>query len=353
MPRLIIVALHSIAVLAILGGGLYLAFSYLQQHFTSSDKGQEAQKFRRQIWQVVAVLVSILFAILLLPLGEMRSDLLQLYGLVLSATIALSSTTLVGNALAGIMLRTIRTCKPGDHITVGNHFGRISEMDLLHTEIQNEIGGDLTTLPNLYLVTHPVRVMRDPGTILSVELSLGYDAPRREIERLLVEAAVATGLDQPFVEIRNLGDFSVTYSVSGVLNDVGSLLKKRRELRARVMDTLHGAGVEIVSPTFMNTRSYSPDRAFISEVSAGVDEALENSPDALIFDKATQARSIEELREKLLSQECKLQECNELIANSGKEQVTEAAARKRDSIQAGVDRLRSLIEAKEAKLNDG
>jgi small-conductance mechanosensitive channel len=351
MSSFVFLSLQSIAVLAILGGGLYLAFSYLQQHFVGKE--MEQHNFRRQIWHVVAVLVAILLAILLLPLGDMRSDLLQLYGLVLSATIALSSTTLVGNALAGIMLRTIRTCKPGDHITVGDHYGRISEMDLLHTEIQNEIGGDLTTLPNLYLVTHPVRVMRDPGTILSVELSLGYDTPRRKVEQLLVQAAEATELGQPFVEIRKLGDFSVTYSISGVLNDFGSLLKKRRELRARVMDALHGAGVEIVSPTFMNTRSYAPDRTFISEVPAGVDVALEDSPDALIFDKATQAKSIEELREKLQSQEARLKECDELIANSGKAQVSEAAARNRAAIQSRIDRLRSLIEAKEAKLNGG
>ena len=71
--------------------------------------------------------------------------MLQLYGIVLSATIALSSTTLVGNAMAGIMLRTLRNFSPGDYVHVGDYFGRISEMDLLHTEIQTE-ERDLTTL---------------------------------------------------------------------------------------------------------------------------------------------------------------------------------------------------------------
>ena len=126
------------------------------------------------------MLVGILFLILFLPLGDtLRGQLLSLYGLIISATIALSSTTLVGNIMAGIMLKTIGNCRPGYYITVGDYFGRISEMDLLHTEIQTE-ERDLTTLPNMYLVTHPVRVMQTSGTVIYVELSLGYDVSRHQ-----------------------------------------------------------------------------------------------------------------------------------------------------------------------------
>ena len=59
---------------------------------------------------------------------------------------------------------------------------------MLRTEIQTE-RRNLTTFPNLYLVTNPVRVMRSSGTVISVEVSLGYDVSRHLVEKLLLEAA--------------------------------------------------------------------------------------------------------------------------------------------------------------------
>ena len=91
-------------------------------------------------------------------------------------------------------------------------------MDLLHTEIQTE-ERDLTTLPNLYLISNPIRVMRQSGTLLSVEVSLGYDVSRHTVEQLLVQAALDTGLESPYLQILNLGDFSVSYRISGLLKE--------------------------------------------------------------------------------------------------------------------------------------
>lgn len=183
-------------------------------------------------------------------------------------------------------LKTIKAARPGYCITVGDHFGRITTMDLMHTEIQTE-ERDLTTLPNTYLVSNPVRVMRTSGTLLYVELSLGYDISRREIEELLLAAATETGLESPFVQIRDLGDFSVTYRISGLLTDVNRLIDKRRELRARTMDGLHAAKIEIVSPSFMNTRVYESSEQFVPELVVGADPIdPDMSTDALIFGKA-------------------------------------------------------------------
>jgi hypothetical protein len=40
----------------------------------------------------------------------------------------------VGNVMAGIMLKTIKSCRPGYYNTVGDHLGRITTMGLL-TEV--------------------------------------------------------------------------------------------------------------------------------------------------------------------------------------------------------------------------
>lgn len=47
------------------------------------------------------------------------------------------------------------------------------------------LDADLTTLPNLYLVINPVTTLRESGTVVGAEVSLGYDVPRQKIEQLL------------------------------------------------------------------------------------------------------------------------------------------------------------------------
>lgn len=332
---------------------LALAVKFTNARLLAHYDGRPHLKFRRQLIQIGGVLIVVLSVILFMPFGSvLRGQLLSLYGLIISATIALSSTTLVGNVMAGIMLKTIGNCRPGNYITVGDYFGRISEMDLLHTEIQTE-ERDLTTLPNLYLVTHPVRVMRDSGTLLFVELSLGYDVSRHLIEELLVKAAEACELESPFVQIRNLGDFSVTYRISGLLKEVNRLLDKRRELRRRTMDALHKEGIEIVSPTFMNTRSLSKGHAVVAEVDKDADDVkLGPSTDALVFDKAEKAESVERLREMLTEIDTRIKACKKTVAEAASEKSVQAAEAEMNTLDERKIRLETLINRKEAKISN-
>ena len=345
----LMIILQAVATIIVLVLAARFANNRLVRHF----EGKPHLAFRRQLIQLAGVLAIILALILFLPLNtELRGQLLGLYGIVVSATVALSSTTLVGNVMAGIMLKTIKSCRPGYYITVGDHFGRVTTMDLLHTEIQTE-ERDLTTLPNLYLVSNPVRVMRTSGTLLYVELSLGYDVSRHEIEKLLLAAATETELESPFVQIRELGDFSVTYRVSGLLTEVNRLLDKRRELRARTMDALHAAGIEIVSPNFMNTRNFDTNEQFIPDVGA-IDEPVDTGPstDALVFDKAEEAESVTKLQEKLEEPRDRIRVCKELAGDKGKPDVATAAAAEIESLEKKVERLTALIDRKEAKISE-
>ena len=250
-----------------------------------------------QITLAAIALFGTFTVVVALPLdSETRGQVLGLIGVVLSAMIALSSTTLLGNAMAGVMLRIVGNFRAGDYIDVGGHFGRVSERGLFHVEIQTE-DRDLTTLPCAYLVTNPVKVVRASGTVVSAKLSLGYDVDHATAERLLGEAAVAAELDEPFVWVAELGDFSVTYRVAGFLTDVDGLLGRRSRLRAAILDTLHGAGIEIVSPGFMNQRPLAdgermiPARAAPSVAEGAAGDA---SVEEKLFDKAEEAKAEEE-----------------------------------------------------------
>jgi small-conductance mechanosensitive channel len=343
----VLLLLRILVIAALLG----LAISFANKRLVKYFDGRPHLKFRLQLLQIGGFLLAILIVILFMPFDDvLRGQLLSLYGLIISATIALSSTTLVGNVMAGLMLKTIGTFRPGDYITVGDYFGRITEMDLMHTEIQTE-ERDLTTLPNLFLVTNPVRVMHKSGTVISVELSLGYDVSRTKIEEILTEAAAETGLESPYVQIRELGDFSVTYRVSGMLKEIKHLIDRRRELRAKTMDKLHAAGIEIVSPTFMNTRAYDKNSKFVGKVTAGdVEAASGPSMDSLVFDKADKAESVSMLREKLGETQARIKACEDLIRESTDEQAKLAAESEKQGLEERVQRLKALIDRKEAKI---
>ena len=244
----------------------------------------------RQLLVIGCWVLAILLVLISLPISETtRGQLLSLTGLIITALIALSSTTLVANAMAGVLLRIVNSFHPGDYIRVGENFGRVTERGLFHTEVQTE-DRDLLTLPNMHLITNPVTVVHKTGTIISATLTLGYDLHHKQVADLLKQAAVDAQLLDPFVHIRELGDFSISYRVGGRLEDVDGLITARSRLRAHVLDTLHGAGLEIVSPSFMNQRPQTDGQKAIPQPYV-VRRAVENEQkvEDIIFDKAEEA----------------------------------------------------------------
>ena len=270
------------------------------------------QRLPREFTMLALMAFGLMIVILMMPMSDTtRGQIFSLLGIVLTGVIGLSSTTFVANAMAGLMLRTVKSFRPGDFIRIGEQFGRVTERGLFHVEIQTQ-DRDLTTFPNLYIVTNPVTVVRSSGTIISASVSLGYDIPHDKIETLLLQGAEQADLQEAFVQISELGDFSVSYRVAGFLPNVTKLLTVRSTLRKKVLDTLHGAGIEIVSPAFMNQRRLAENARFIPPLARhNKPESEEATPEAIMFDKAEQAAQVENARfqyEEMLKQIEQLQQ---------------------------------------------
>jgi small-conductance mechanosensitive channel len=278
---------------------------------------------RRQVIMLAVTLIAFFSLILLMPMKDdnLRYEILRLVGILASAAIALSSTTFLGNILAGILLRSVRSFHTGDIIYINDQFGRVSDRGLFHIEIQTE-DSDLVTLPNLYVTNNPVKVTRKSGTIVSSEVSLGYDVSRNRVEDLLIDAATGAGLTDPFVYILKLGDFSILYRVNGMLPDVKQLLTARSRLNASILDSLHGAAIEIVSPNFMNTRDVAGMTFTSRPVAKQVDTTDAPEPDDIIFEKAEQAATLEELKASVDDILTKLKTLKEEAARSESDEKT-------------------------------
>jgi small-conductance mechanosensitive channel len=292
--------------------------------------------------------------VLVLPVRDAtRGQLLSLFGLVITAVIALSSTTFVSNIMAGLMLRALKNFRPGDFVHVGDAFGRVTERGLFHVEIQTA-DRDLTTLPNLYVITNPVKVVRASGTIVSARLSLGYDTATKVVEPLLLEAARRAELQDPFVQVVELGNFAVTYRIAGFLRDVKQLLTARSRLHVEVLDVLHAAGIEVASPTIMEQRPLAPGTAILPR-EAGVRTpvtAPSETPEARIFDKADRAEVEEELRERLRQATEEIEERQAAVDAAKDEHARAAAARQLQVAERRKQTLEVQLQPEDQKKED-
>ncbi|MFS1705111.1 mechanosensitive ion channel family protein, partial [Alteromonas sp. AMM-1] len=299
----------------------------------------------RQLIMLLLTLVSVIAFVLSLPLSEaIQNQILALIGILLSGVIAFSSTTIVSNVMAGLVLRFNKPFRIGDFVRVNGFSGRVAEMGLLETEIQTETR-ELIAFANTILINSPVTVVRSSGAIVSVDLSLGYELHHSTVEKHLLKAGTDAGLEEPFVQVISLGDFSVTYRVAGLLTDVKSLLSARSKLHKAVLDNLHHAGIEIVSPTFVNSRPQPDGRVMIparKKVSKAqtTDSAL---PEEMIFDKAEEAESVQ--RDKM-SIEAELAEIQTQMSQADSETKNQLKARK-DALRLALAALAAPVQPEE------
>lgn len=322
---------------------------------TGSDR--DGVPYQRQLVSFVLALVGLFVAIILLPIDpQLRTQILSLIGVLLSAVVALSSTSLVGNAMAGIMMRLTKSYRPGDFIEVETVVGRVINQGLFHTEVQL-ITRDVATLPNLYLSQHPIQVTRSSGTFVSIEVSLGYELDAGEVEQALKEAVTATDLSEPFVLVDRLLDHAIIYQVFGLLDDVSKLLTARSRLRRSVVAKLHSHGIQIVSPEYVNRTEYPQDHQFVPAAprqAEGDDESFEQSDkvEAIAFDKAEEAESIERLYALQEELEGERSDLDEKIKSADDKDQKESLKGDREEVDRRLERTQEIVERREEEAEE-
>ncbi|MDO6561802.1 mechanosensitive ion channel [Amphritea sp. 1_MG-2023] len=319
------------AFLPLLLTGMLVLMSLLGLHWLLLARHPEMGNERKLPRQLILLALSLAGTVLIaiaLPVSEStRNQVIGLIGVLVSGVIAFSSTAVITNLMAGVMLRNTRPFRVGDFIRVSDHFGRVSQRGLFDTEIQTE-HRELVSLPNTYLISNPIEVVLSDGAIISATLSLGYDLHHGQIEHLLIQAAEETGLTEPFCQITELGDYAITYRVSGLLLEVTSLLTTRSNLYRNILDTLHRNDVEIVSPSFMNQRRLAENSKILP---ASVIKTPAHAPfnaDDVVFDKAEAAQEREEKKLLLLSEIAALQAEAKNTAGDDKQRIAEVIEQK-------------------------
>jgi small-conductance mechanosensitive channel len=175
-------------------------------------------------------------------------------GLVLT----IGSSGIVNQMMSGILLVYARAFRPGDYVKLGEDLeGTVTQVGLLSTKLISFRREEIT-VPNAVLVASPVRnltrLASDGGMLASTKVTIGYDAPWRQVHALLLQAAAHTpGVRRepaPRVVQRSLEDFYVEYELLVRLERPEGRPLVLSELHARIQDTFNEGGVQIMSPHF-------------------------------------------------------------------------------------------------------
>jgi small-conductance mechanosensitive channel len=179
----------------------------------------------------------------------------------LGVLLSLGSTSAVAHAVAGTILTYMRAFQVGDFVRIGNDVGEVIEKTLLVTRICTQ-KKEVVTIPNSTVlggvVVNYSAEARQKGVIFHTTVTIGYNAPWRQVHELLISAALATEDvlrdPAPFVVQTALNDFYVGYELNASTVNPKNMQTIYSRLHQNIQDKFNEAGVEINSPHYTSLR---------------------------------------------------------------------------------------------------
>ncbi len=175
---------------------------------------------------------------------------------------SLGSQSAVANTIAGFVVNYRRAFKIGDRIQINEVIGDVTQIRMQVTHIRT-IKNEEVIVPNSTILNSNIvnysSYARQKGLIVHTQVTIGYDAPWRQVHALLLMATERTPqlLKEPpaFVLQKSLDDFYVTYELNAYLDQPQKMALAYSELHKNIQDCFNEYGVQIMSP------NYEADRA--------------------------------------------------------------------------------------------
>ncbi len=209
-------------------------------------------------YKIVHFLVLAFAAVVIFPyLPGSGSPGFQGVSVFLGVLFSLGSASSISNMIAGIVLTYMRAFAVGDRVQIADSTGDVIEKSLLVTRIRTIKNVDITVPNALVLGSHIVNFSssaKERGLILHTTVTIGYDAPWKQVHELLIAAAQATERivddPKPFVLQTSLDDFYVSYQLNAFTDEPTAMAVTLSALHQNIQDTFNEAGVEIMSPHY-------------------------------------------------------------------------------------------------------
>lgn len=273
IPNLIKIIIICLALKYLLRGVRFVADEIEAEHLQITGFYPE---WARPTYQLIRAFVWCFGFVMIWPLLP-NSDSEEFKGVsvFIGLVISISSTAIVGNIVAGMVMTYMRPFHTGDTIEINGVRGTIVEKTPLIIRIRTS-KNDVVTIPNQSVLTNNVTNFTTStqdrgGVIIHTEVTIGYGEPRQKICDLLTQAALNVSDQivslpdgqqvpllskdpQPFVLITALEDFYVRYQINAFSLAYNNMPLAYSELHKQILDTFFASGVEIMSPHFYAKR---------------------------------------------------------------------------------------------------
>jgi len=240
-------------------GAFFIAVERGRIHFAGLHP--ETASATRRITLTLIWLFGIAFAYPFLPGAGSQAfhGISILAGLMLT----LGSAGLVNQVMNGLVLVYSRALAADEYVRIGEVEGTVTEVGTLSTKILTPESEEVT-IPNSVVVSSQIknysRLARSQSATITASVSVGYDAPWRQVEAMLIDAARRTrGVKPepaPRVLQRALADFYVVYELIALIEEPRLRPQTLSELLANIQDQFNEHGVQILSPHYM----HQPDK---------------------------------------------------------------------------------------------
>jgi small-conductance mechanosensitive channel len=212
--------------------------------------------------KLVRLLILVVTAIVAFPyLPASDSPAFRGISVFLGVLLSLGSTSSVAHGVAGTILTYMRSFSVGDFVKIGDTVGVVIKRNLLVPRIRTQ-KQEVVTIPNGSVlggvVVNYSAEARNNGVVFHTKVSIGYNAPWKEVHDLLVAAGLSTRDvlkdPRPFVLQSSLDDFYVSYELNAFTTHPQNMQFIYSDLHQNIQDRFNEGGIEINSPHHVSIR---------------------------------------------------------------------------------------------------
>jgi len=207
------------------------------------------------------LLYAFVFVVIFPYLPGSDSAVFQGVSIFLGLLFSLGSSSAVSNAVAGLVITYMRPFKVGDRVQIGDVRGDVIEKSILVTRVRTQKNEEVTIPNSGILSSHTINysvAVKNKGLIIHTQVTIGYDAPWKQVHAALILAAERTrGCNTdpaPFVLQCALDDYYVAYEINLYTHRIKDMAHMYSELHAHIQDTFNEARIEIMSPHYRAMR---------------------------------------------------------------------------------------------------
>jgi small-conductance mechanosensitive channel len=216
------------------------------------------QDLTPSVQELLAKLIRIAFITLaiIIVLNSMGIDLsvLALFSGAIGVGLGFGLQKIVSNLVSGIILLADKSVKPGDVVSVGEHFGRVEHMGARYTLVDTRDGREYL-VPNEDFVTQRVVNWSYSSNLVRLEVKFNttYSTDPHKTVKVAIEAALAVErvakTPAPVCHLLQFGQSSLEFILMFWIHDpVAGVTNVRSDVLLALWDRLEKEGVAIPKP---------------------------------------------------------------------------------------------------------